>query len=130
MMKLPWRYIALSFTIGLLGGASLSVYTLHGLRYRWMTAERRHAWILKRLNSKLNLSQEQTLQVDIVLKSNHQKMEALQAEVRPKIESIRNATFTEVRKLLTSSQQTRFDQWHAKWEARHRKYPSMHSWGG
>src|SRR3990167_7323824 len=84
-------------------------------------------YMLERFSKELHLSAEQKNQVSAIFEKRHPQMLALQAEMRPKFETLRNATDAEIRALLNADQQKKFDEIHAKMEARwkgHEKFPA------
>src|ERR1035437_3369552 len=111
-MKLPWKYILVSLTIGLLLGASAGLFYSRGFKGPWTMKSAE--MFLRRLDGELKLTEPQRTQIRSFLRANHDKMTAYQEEVR-------QSTRREIRGLLTSDQQARFDAMIARHDARRRK---------
>jgi Spy/CpxP family protein refolding chaperone len=103
-MKLPWKYILVSLVIGLLVGATsgLCIMRYH-MHYRRGGPEQ----LLNRFSHSLKLTDSQKVQVKSILEDKQKDFE-----------QVRNSTRTEIRKVLTSEQQTKFDEINAKRDAR------------
>ena len=104
------RAVALACLAGLLAGAGGGWGAGRGLFPRRWSWEQRYEKMLERFNSELRLTPEQREQVKVLLDAKRQKMEALKNEARPRREEIRQATRTEIRKLLSPEQQQKFDK--------------------
>ncbi len=61
--------------------------------------------------SKLQLSPLQRAQVDSLLDNRHREMARIVAPVRPQLDSVREATRVQIKKLLDVGQQRRFQDW-------------------
>jgi hypothetical protein len=109
MMKLPWKYIILSFVIGLLLGGSVGLYYSHDLAHRWM--KKAPEMFLHHLNHELHLDETQRTQILTILNATRDKVAAYQDEMR-------KTARAEIRTHLTSDQQARFDAMIAKHDAK------------
>ena len=112
------RAIALACLAGLLAGAAGGWWAGRELFPRRWGWEQRYEKMLERFSSELKLAPEQKEQVKALLEAKRQKMEALRNEVRPRREEIRQSTQSEIRKLLSPEQQTKFDRMEKEWQAR------------
>src|SRR5690348_298381 len=99
-MKFPWKYITLSFAIGLLLGGSAGLYSARNLAHTWIQKSPQR--FLYRLDRELHLTDSQRAQILTVLTSRRDKITAYQDETR-------KATRAEIRALLTPAQQPAFD---------------------
>ena len=61
--------------------------------------------------SKLQLSPLQRAQVDSLLDIRHRELSKIVAPVRPQLDSVREATRVQIKRLLDPSQQQRFQDW-------------------
>ena len=115
------RAITLACLAGLLVGAAGGWWAGRDLFPRRWSWEQRYEKMLERFSSELKLTPEQKGQVKVLLDAKRKKMEALKDEVRPRREEVRQATRTEIRKLLSPEQQTKFDRMEKEWQARRAK---------
>jgi hypothetical protein len=111
-MKLPWKYILLSFVIGLLLGGSVGLYYSHNLARHWI--QRGPEMFLRKLDREIHLTDSQQTQIRTLLEANRDKMVAYQDDVR-------KAARAQIRPLLSSEQQARFDAMIAKHDSERRK---------
>ncbi len=74
--------------------------------------------MLERFNKELHLTEDQKKQVAEIFDAKHPKMLALQTEMKPRFEALRNETQVEIRKILNPDQQKKFDEMNAKMEER------------
>ena len=112
-MKLPWKFISLSFLIGLILGAALGMASSQKATRRWMRqgSER----YIKHLDRNVQLSDAQRSQVKALVKRNHERMRALREEIR-------QDTRVETLKLLTPEQRPAFESMTARHDARRKKW--------
>lgn len=61
--------------------------------------------------SKLQLTQLQRAQVDSLLDIRHREISKIVAPVRPQLDSVREATRVQIKRLLDPAQQQRFQDW-------------------
>jgi hypothetical protein len=71
-----------------------------------------------RLGDELGLSAEQRGALDRILDERHRQMTVLLAPVRPQMDSVSEATRTQIRAMLAADQQARFDKFHQEMAAR------------
>jgi hypothetical protein len=111
-MKLPWKYILVSFLIGLLAGGSVGLFYSHKLAHEWL--KRGPDMFLRHLDRKLHLDESQKPKIYTLLVSDRDKLMAYQNELR-------KAARVQIRTLLRPDQQTTFDAMVAKHEAERRQ---------
>jgi hypothetical protein len=61
--------------------------------------------------SRLKLSASQRAAVDSLLDIRHREMSRIVAPVRPQLDSVRDATRAQIKRLLDPGQQKRFEEW-------------------
>ena len=81
--------------------------------------------MLEKFASELDLTSEQKTKVAAVFESKHKKMMELRDELRPKFKALRKSTQDDIKVLLTSEQQKKFDEIHSRWEAKREKWRSV-----
>ena len=121
-MNLPWNIkwhqVAISLLIGFAAGAAFGQWhareNFHG---HWKHGSMREH-MLKRFSSELDLTPEQRTQAAALFDAKHPQMLALQAEMKPKFEALRNSTQDDIRKILTPDQLPKFDAMNAKMQER------------
>ena len=111
-MKFPWKYIWVSFVIGLLLGGSVGLFYARDLAHRWI--QKSPEMFLKHLDHDLHLSEAQKTQIHSLLASKRAKVSAYEDEIR-------KTTRAEIRTTLTPEQQTGFDTMVARHDAERRK---------
>jgi hypothetical protein len=111
-MKLPWKYILISFLVGLLAGGSVGLFYSHKLAHQWI--KKAPEIFLRRLDHELHLNEPQRSQILTILNAKRDKMLAYEEEIR-------KAARVEIRTHLSPDQQARFDAMIAKHDAERRK---------
>jgi hypothetical protein len=103
--------MAIVFLLGAIVGASLGTTIVsrkfaapHELAVRPGKAK-----FVDRLNARLHLSPEQTLQLKAILDETHQQFGALHESVKPQFEAIRSKTRERIREQLTEAQRPEFE---------------------
>ena len=103
--------MAIVFLLGAIVGASLGTTIVsrkfaapHELAVRPGKAK-----FVDRLNARLHLSPEQTLQLKAILDETHQQFGALHESVKPQFEAIRSKTRDRIREQLTEAQRPEFE---------------------
>jgi hypothetical protein len=103
--------MAIVFLLGAIVGASLGTTIVsrkfaapHELAVRPGKAK-----FVDRLNARLHLSSEQTLQLKAILDETHQQFGALHESVKPQFEAIRSKTRDRIREQLTEAQRPEFE---------------------
>src|SRR5882672_1395372 len=99
-MKIPWKYILVSFVMGLLLGGSTGLYYSHDLARHWI--KKGPEMFLRKLDRELQLTEPQRTQIRSLLNTNRDKLTTYQDELR-------KTARTQIRILLTSDQQAHFD---------------------
>jgi hypothetical protein len=111
-MKFPWKYILVSFLVGLLlGGAGGMAYWRH-TTHQWIRTSPER--FLKHLDREVHLDQDQRTQIQTLLNGDRDKMVAY-------LETLRKTTRAEIRARLSPDQQTRFDAMMARHDAERKK---------
>lgn len=126
--NVAWHQVVISLLIGLVLGMGFCQWRVRqDFQPHWEKGDpRQHT--MERFGRELNLSAEQQEKVAVIFESKHSEMKALQTEMRPKFEALRDATQTEIRKLLNPDQQKKFDEINARME-KHRKERGKPSFG-
>ena len=103
--------MAIVFLLGAIVGASLGTTIVsrkfaapHELAVRPGKAK-----FVDRLNARLHLSPEQTVQLKAILDETHQQFGALHESVKPQFEAIRSKTRDRIREQLTEAQRPEFE---------------------
>lgn len=78
--------------------------------------------MLNKFSTELSLTPEQKTKVAGIFEAKHKKMKELREEIRPKFEALRKSTESEIKQILTSEQQKKFDVIHAKWESKRKEW--------
>ena len=115
-MMSPSRFKALAlmaivFLLGAIVGASLGT-TIVSRKFaapHEMAARPGKAKFVDRLNARLHLSPEQTVQLKAILDETHQQFGALHESVKPQFEAIRSKTRDRIREQLTDAQRPEFE---------------------
>ena len=121
-MKISWVQVLVSLLIGLLLGLNFNSLGLrhckgcfdkHG--YNKSSCHNKKdchgCHKMERLNQKLNLTPEQQSKLAAIMDEKHKQMIEFRKSTQSKIKSI-----------LTPEQQTKFDELHAKWDAKREKW--------
>lgn len=104
------KYVLLSLAIGLFIGSSCTFFAMH-YRNHGEWRPRPFGGMRQKFYRDLNLTPEQRSKVDAVLH-----------ESRQKIDGVRGATRDEIRKMLSTEQQSKFDAANARMDARRKKF--------
>lgn len=123
-MKLVWKQILVTFALSFVLGAFVGRWQEHcHMGHKRPSHENREKWILKKLDKKLHLNADQKPKVEAILQEAAPRMKELRAEMWPKFNETRKATNEKIRVLLDESQQKKFDEMEAEWEARMKDRP-------
>ena len=118
LQKIRLNQIAISLLIGFaLGVVYGNWYARENFHSRWKHGSMRQR-MEERFGKELHLSPDQKKQVSAIFEAKHPQMVALQAEMKPKFEALRNSTQEEIRKILNPDQQKKLDELNAKMEER------------
>jgi len=106
--------IILIFVLGGLAGAlAVQLYQRHEFRdahRRHRTTEERVAFIMKRLDRDLDLSESQTAAIRPIVEANEKAVSEIREQVGPEIRSIIDRAFAEIRQKLDPAQQRELDR--------------------
>lgn len=119
-MRLEWKPVAVSFLIGALIGTAAGWGGTHWIMHQ-RAKQDPYERLLKRFNTRLNLTEAQRIEVTRILDVNRESLKALRAEVGPRFKEIRTATQLEVRAKLTPEQQLTFDSMQEEWDTLRKK---------
>jgi hypothetical protein len=111
-MRIPWKYILVSFLVGLLFGSAIGLYHARDLARHWR--KKGPELFLKHLDHELHLTDEQHTKIQTLLNTNRDKMTAYENDLR---QNGRAA----IRVLLDPAQQNRFDAMVALHDAKRKK---------
>lgn len=109
MTNSRWSAALLLVVVFSLGAGAGALGMQRSARCSGMPARGPNAY-LDRLTRELSLSEPQQQQVKAVLDRFTPRMEALDAETRPRFEQMRTEIRTEIRSLLTEPQRTRYEE--------------------
>ena len=122
-MKLDWKQIIVALILGIVLGALGTLRCMpfgsHGFL---KNPEKMHRHMMEQFTSKLRLTPDQQQKISAILDDTRTKISLLRGEVHPKFEEIRNISKTQIRELLTSDQQKKFDVMSAEMDVRFRKH--------
>ncbi len=118
LWKIHWHQIAISLLIGFALGTAYGHWQAHqSFHSHWKSGSMRQH-MLDRFSKELRLNADQKKQVGAIFDTKRPQMVALQAEMKPKFEALRNSTQAEIRKILNPEQQKKMDEMNAKMEER------------
>ncbi len=113
-----WLKWALLFIIGFLLGMSVAGWGIHHCFEKSRMNMGNADYILNRLSSKLDLTDDQKGKVAALLKEQLPKAEVLHKETQDKFKSLRDSFNTSLRPLLTPEQQRKLDALTARLNAK------------
>ncbi len=118
-----WLVIVGVFVLGCVTGASLNgVYRSQagGGRHGMHNRRGERGDFFEKMRRDLNLNDEQSAQVRVILEETRNEYHTLHTESRPRYDAIRQSARTRIRFLLTPEQQQIFDRKAAERDAKHR----------
>jgi hypothetical protein len=126
-MNLRWNQIAVGFIVGLLAGAIVGGSPVPRKLSESWDGRPSHNRMLNRFATRLHLSEEQKAQVGGVLEQGRAKMNAVFADMRPRLEQVRKETDDEIRVFLNPEQQRKFEKMNEERAKRFdKRFPSSH----
>ncbi len=106
------KSLALGFLLGtLVAGGALGFSLDRVLTHPACDANTDRQAVRGYMASKLQLSPLQRAQVDSLLDIRHRELSKIVAPVRPQLDSVREATRVQIKRLLDPAQQRRFQDW-------------------
>lgn len=115
-MRTPWKEVVIALLVGLTVGWFAAARFAHESRPSW-----KHEKLIDKFSRELELDADQKAKIEKILELKREQFTALRNEVKPRFEQIRNASKTEIQKLLTPLQQQKFGALEARWEERREK---------
>jgi hypothetical protein len=104
------------FIVGvLLGVAGTGFYIHHCFARAWVNSGN-HKHIVDVLDSKLGLTPDEKIKIEKIFDNAAPSMETVRVETNAKLKTIRENTSAQVRLLLTSDQQQKYDILRAEWD--------------
>ena len=122
-MTLDYKRILWSLVVGFLVGAALARWAGVGGRHGFNPAEHERR-MLKRVTAQLELTPGQQERLQAILEEKRQKVDALRDEFKPRFEALHQSMRTEIRQMLDTKQQARFDALERDWEAKRKRHGS------
>jgi Spy/CpxP family protein refolding chaperone len=120
-----WKIItalALVFILGVLAGiVGTGLVFKHGLPFSPRDADQRKAFIMKRLERRLDLTAAQQVRVAAIVDRRHAQARDQFRRHRQALQAFMAESFAEIRRELTPEQQVKLDAFEAELEARFRK---------
>jgi Spy/CpxP family protein refolding chaperone len=103
------------FVVGVLLGITGTGFYIHHCFARARVNSGNHKHIVDMLDSKLSLTEDQKIKIEKVFDDAAPSMEAIRVETNAKLKMTRDNISNQVRSLLTSDQQQKYDILHAEW---------------
>ena len=122
--KQAYAVILSTFVLGALTGA-LGLNLFKSSAFSNNSRAPRPAMI-ETLATELKLTEQQRVEVQKVLDETKQQFDEMGKQVRPQFQQIRDDSRTKIKALLTPEQQTLFDEWDRKREARREQMRHEH----
>lgn len=135
-MKIAWIQILFSFVLGIVLGVSFDKFndchcaggcikSFKDEDKQWRFKHKSVKHTLERFNKELNLTAEQKIQVEKIVREKHKKTLAMRQEIRPKFQALRKSTNEELKTILNPDQQKKLDALDTKMEAKHKKWDKL-----
>ena len=115
-MRPHWKYLTVTLVIGWFLGAASGLLIKHYCDS--MGIHGRHGRVRERLYKDLQVTPEQKTRLDAIFAEGHQKLDQVYSEMKAKVEDVHSSTRMQIRQVLTPEQQSTFDKFSAKMEAR------------
>ncbi len=123
--KFAWKQILVTFAVSFVLGVAFGRWEFSDrqeMERKWKTPQEKQQWILQRLDSKLDLNDEQEKQIAAILQETIPQMEVVRAKIRPETDAIREQARQKIRPLLNPDQVEKYKKMEAKWQERKRRY--------
>ena len=82
-----------------------------------------------RMFNELDLTAEQRASMDSILDERHRQMRALMAPVRPRLDSISEASWAQMTTIMTDAQRAEFERMRREWQAARQSEQAKHDHG-
>jgi Spy/CpxP family protein refolding chaperone len=129
-MKATGIKFSIVFVVGfLLGSTATGLYISHCMNRLWRNSGC-HDHILDRISQKLNLSPDQRIKVDAILKAEDSAVNQLREDGREKFKAIRDNIDAQIRPILTPDQIKKLDQWKVERENPPTRPTGLTGWWG
>jgi hypothetical protein len=99
----------------LLGVAGTGLYIHHCFVRSWINSGN-HNHAVEMLDSKLSLTSDEKTKIEKAFDDNAPAVEAVRLETNAKLQAVRDKTSAQIRLLLTSEQQQKYDALKAEWD--------------
>jgi Spy/CpxP family protein refolding chaperone len=106
---ISWKTLLAGFALGLVAAGGWGAWYANEHARLWERPGGHEAKLLKEMTRELDLTHEQSAAVDAILQAQREKIKVIRAEIRPRMEEIRDEAGGEIRSLLQPEQQKRFD---------------------
>ena len=117
--KMSWNQIIISLLIGFSAGMILGHWqTKENFHSHWKKGQSMQHHMVEKFGKELHLTPDQKKQVAAIFEAKRPQMQALQAEMKPKFDTLRNSTQAEIRKILTPDQEKKLDAMNTRMEER------------
>lgn len=117
-------FFAVALAIGWSLGAACGLFAAR--HSRWMPGHGNPKHLEKRLIRDLHLNSEQQARLHGILEAHRQRRDQLFAEVRPKLDALRDSFRHDLRAILTPEQIPLFERLDAELEARRKRFEEKH----
>lgn len=118
-----WTGIILIFALGALAGSLVtgSLVKQRVVKFRERGPEKRKAFMIKKLNRELNLTEAQRVKIEQIIDQTHEKFFQLREKHRPEFRKIREQSFELMKKELNEEQKQKLDEIKQKFKKRFKK---------
>jgi Spy/CpxP family protein refolding chaperone len=119
MTRRAYVYFILTFLLGIVvGGSAVLFYGWHSGRWHRRPDRQR---IVRHFTRELNLTADQTTQLDKIMEESFKKTAEQRDQVEPQFKAIREETSNRIRQILTPEQLTKFNEMVRRFEERRSK---------
>lgn len=122
MSRRAYLYFMLTFLVGIVVGGA-GVYTYGWYTGQWHRKFSRHH-VVEFLQRKLDLSANQTQQLQQIVREMQEKQQEVQQQVEPQFQAVREDARARTRAILNSQQLQKFNEMVKRWDEWRKKHPS------